>query len=64
MVGPFHGMFNDQALGNQRVVEGSTLIAIALYALLAWGLVALAEMLLRPRLASREQTLTTRRRGR
>lgn len=46
------------------MLEVSTLIAIALYALLAWGLVALAEMLLRPRLASRERTITTRRRGR
>ena len=63
-VGPFNGIFNDQALGNQSVLEVSTLIAIALYALLAWGLVALAEMLLRPRVASSEHTITTRRRGR
>jgi hypothetical protein len=63
-VGPFNGIFNDQALGNQSVLEVSTLIAIALYALLAWGLVALAETILRPSMGSSEHTLTTRRRGR
>ena len=63
-VGPFNGIFNDQALGNQSVLEVSTLIAIALYALLAWGLMALAETILRPGVASRERTITTRRRGR
>ena len=62
-VGPFNGIFNDQALGNQRVLEVSTLIAIAFYALLAWRLVALAETILRPRLGSRERTVITRRRG-
>jgi hypothetical protein len=63
-VSPFNGIFNDQALGNQSVLEVSTLIAIALYALLAWGLVALAETILRPSMGSSEHTLTTRRRGR
>jgi hypothetical protein len=63
-VSPFNGIFNDQALGNHRVLEVSTLIAIALYALIAWRLVALAETILRPRVASLERTITTRRRGR
>ena len=63
-VSPFNGMFNDQALGNHSVLEVSTLIAIALYALIAWGLVALAETMLRPSVASLERTITTRRRGR
>jgi hypothetical protein len=63
-VSPFNGMFNDQALGNHSVFEVSTLIAIALYALIGWGLVALAETILRPKLASRERTMTTRRRSR
>ncbi len=63
-VSPFHGIFNDQALGNRSVLEVSTLIAILLYALIGWGVVALAEMILRPRVASLERTITTRRRGR
>ncbi len=63
-VSPFHGMFNDQTLGNQSVLEVSTLIAIALYALIGWGLGALAETILRPSVASRERTITTRRRSR
>ena len=63
-VSPFNGIFNDQALGNRSVLEVSTLIAIALYALIGWGLVALAETILRPSVASSERTITTRRRGR
>jgi len=63
-VSPFHGIFNDQALGNHRVFEVSTLIAILLFALIGWGLVALAETILRPRVASLERTSSTRRRGR
>jgi cation transport ATPase len=63
-VSPFNGIFNDQALGNHSVFEVSTLIAIALYALIAWGLVALAETILRPSVGSRERTMTTRRRSR
>lgn len=63
-VSPFNGIFNDQTLGNRSVLEVSTLIAIVLYALIGWGLVALAETILRPRLASSERTITTRRRGR
>lgn len=61
-VSPFHGIFNDQALGSHSVLEVSTLIAILLYALIGWGLVALAETILRPRLASSARTMTTRRR--
>jgi hypothetical protein len=64
LVSPFNGIFNDQALGNRSVLEVSTLIAMALYALIAWGLVALAETILRPRVGSLERTITTRRRGR
>ena len=63
-VGPFNGIFNDQALGNRSVLEVSTLIAILLYALIGWGLVALAETILRPSVASLERTSTTRRRSR
>jgi hypothetical protein len=63
-VSPFNGIFNDQALGSHNVLEVSTLIAILLYALIGWGLVALAETILRPRLGSLERTMTTRRRGR
>ena len=63
-VSPFNGIFNDQALGSRSVLEVSTLIAIALYALIGWGLVALAEAILRPSVASSARTITTRRRGR
>jgi|SRR5579859_1239678 len=63
-VSPFNGIFNDQTLGKHSVFEVSTLIAMALFALIAWGLVALAETILRPRFASSERTITTRRRGR
>lgn len=63
-VSPFNGIFNDQALGSRSVLEVSTLIAIILYALIGWGLVALAEAILRPSVASSTRTITTRRRGR
>jgi hypothetical protein len=63
-VSPFNGIFNDRALGNRSVLEVSTLIAIALYALIGWGLLTLAETILRPRVGSSEGTITTRRRGR
>lgn len=63
-VSPFNGIFNDQTLGNHSVLEVSTLIAIALYALIGWGLVTLAGTMLRPSVASLERTITTRRRGR
>jgi len=43
-VAPFHGIFQDQALGTRSVFELSTLIAMLVFALLAWGLVALSRV--------------------
>lgn len=45
---PFNGIFNDQALGTRSVFEVSTLIAMLLYALIAWGLVSLVRVILAP----------------
>jgi len=62
-VGPFNGIFNDQALGSHSVFEVSTLIAMLIYALLAWGLVSLGRIIFAPNLTGR-QSITTTRRGR
>jgi hypothetical protein len=62
-VAPFNGIFNDQALGHQGgVFEFSTLIAMLVYALIAWGIVALLNLFLRPVPPSIDTTMTTRRR--
>ncbi len=59
-VAPFNGIFNDQALGKQGVFEWSTVTAMIIYALLAWGIVALINIILRPQL-NNDQTFTTTR---
>ncbi|MDQ6659774.1 MAG: YggT family protein, partial [Chloroflexota bacterium] len=41
---PFNGIFNDQALGHS-VFELSTLIAMLVYALIAWGIVSLGRVI-------------------
>ena len=46
-VGPFNGIFNDQALG-RSVFEASTLVAMIVYALLAWGIVSLGRVIFAP----------------
>lgn len=56
----FNGIFNDQALG-RSVFEVSTLIAMLVYALIAWGIVSLGRMLFAPILADRQNITTTRR---
>ncbi len=61
-VAPFNNIFNDQALGRQGVFEFSTLIAMLVYALIAWGLVSLINLLLRPTPGSTGSFFTTRRR--
>lgn len=61
-VGPFNGIFNDQALG-RSVFELSTLIAMLVYALIAWGIVSLGRLLFAP-VQSSHQSITTNRRGR
>jgi uncharacterized protein YggT (Ycf19 family) len=61
-VAPFNNMFNDQTLGRQGVFEFSTLIAMLVYALIAWGLVSLINLLLRSMPGATDSTMTTRRR--
>jgi hypothetical protein len=59
-VGPFNGIFNDQALG-KSVFETSTLVAMIVYALLAWGIVSLGRVLFAPNMPGRRSTTMTRR---
>lgn len=47
---PFNGIFNDQSIGRTSVFEVSTLIAMLIYALIAWGLVALGRVVFAPSL--------------
>ena len=54
-VGPFNGIFNDQTIGKTSVFEVSTLIAMLIYALIVWGLVSLARVILTPVLANEQQ---------
>jgi hypothetical protein len=44
LVAPLNGIFHDQALGARSVFELSPLIAMLLFALLAWGLVAMGRV--------------------
>jgi len=59
-VGPFNGIFNDQALG-RSVFETSTLIAMIVYALLAWGIVSLGRVIFAPVNPASQNVITTRR---
>lgn len=61
-VAPFNNIFNDQALGRQGVFEFSTLIAMLIYALIAWGLVTLVNLIFRPTVDSTDSMFSTRRR--
>ena len=57
---PFYGIFSDPAFGNS-VLEISTLIAMLVYALLAWGIVSLGRLVFAPNLSGRQSITTTRR---
>jgi hypothetical protein len=59
-VGPFNGIFNDQALG-RSVFEISTLVAMLVYALIAWGIVSLGRVLFAPVQPGHRSITTTRR---
>ncbi len=59
---PFAGIFTDPAIGNSGVFELSTLIAMLIYALLAWGVVALIRLIFAPMRASRQTSTSTWRR--
>jgi hypothetical protein len=60
-VGPFDGIFNDQAIGSSSVFEVSTLVAMLIYALIFWGLVSLARVLLAPTYGGGQRVSTWRR---
>jgi YGGT family len=60
-VAAFNGIFNDQTLGSHGVFELSTLVAMLVYALLAWGVVSLGRVLFAPTLTGRQRSVTTRR---
>lgn len=59
-VAPFNGIFNDQALG-RSVFEMSTLIAMLVYALIAWGIVSLGRVIFAPVQPGHQSITTTRR---
>lgn len=63
-VSPFNGIFHDQALGTHSVFELSTLLAMLVFALLAWGLVALSRLVFAPNDSGRRRFTTTRSRQR
>jgi len=60
-VAPFNGIFHDQTLGTSNVFEFSTLIAMLVFALLAWGLVALSRVVFAPNESGRRRFTTTQR---
>ncbi|GCE16040.1 hypothetical protein [Tengunoibacter tsumagoiensis] len=59
-VGAFNGIFNDQTIGNTGVFEVSTVIAMLVYALIAWGLVSLGRVIFASTLSDRQTTFTRR----
>ncbi len=61
LVGPFNGIFNDQTISSNGVFEISTLVAMLVYALIAWGIVSLCNLIFAPRYSGRQSTMTTRR---
>ncbi len=63
-VGPFNNIFNDQTIGSKSVFELSTLIAMLIYALIFWGLVSLARVLLAPTYGGDRRVMHTLRRQR
>ena len=60
-VAAFNGIFNDQALGQAGVFEISTLVAMLVYALIAWGIVSLGRVVFAPRLPGHQSVRRTRR---
>ena len=60
-VSPFNGIFNDQTIGKVSVFEVSTLVAMLIYALIAWGLVALSRVVLAPSLTDEQRVIRSRR---
>jgi hypothetical protein len=60
-VGPFNGIFNDQAIGSKSVFELSTIVAMLIYALIAWGLVALCRVIFAPTYSGQRVSTSWRR---
>ncbi|TME75085.1 MAG: YggT family protein [Chloroflexi bacterium] len=48
LVAPFHGIFNTTQQG-RSILEPESLVAIAIYALIGWGIVSLIRLMTRPR---------------
>lgn len=62
-VAPFTGIFGDPALLNQaHVFEVSTLVAMLIYALIGWGLIALSRVVFGTTLTNRRSFVSERRR--
>ena len=48
LVAPFHGIFNTTQQG-RSILEPESLVAIAIYALIGWGIVSAIRLMTRPR---------------
>jgi hypothetical protein len=59
---PFNGIFNDQNPVGTSVFEFSTIVAMLIYALIAWGIVSLGRVLFSPNLTGEQHVTTTRHR--
>ncbi|HEY0755246.1 MAG TPA: hypothetical protein VGD98_14900 [Ktedonobacteraceae bacterium] len=62
-VGPFSTIFNNQSIGSRSFFEWSTLVAMLIYALIAWGLAALARVALTPNYGAEQRVVKTLRRS-
>lgn len=62
-VAPFQGIFNDQNPAGSSVFEVSTLVAMLIYALAAWGLASLGRVVFAPSSDGHRSTSVTRRRS-
>ena len=47
LVAPFHGIFNTTVQG-RSILEPESLVAIGIYSLIGWGVVALIRVMMRP----------------
>ena len=60
-VAPFNGIFNDQNPAGSSVFEFSTIVAMLIYALIAWGIVSLGRVVFAPNFVGGPHAMTTRR---
>ncbi len=47
LVAPFHGIFNSDQVG-RSVLESESLVAVAIYSLIGWGIVSLIRLITTP----------------